>query len=216
MHNDSLFTEIRRKLDIYSPRPQFYSFVMSENEKLLFDKTVKNSKHYLEFGAGGSTLRVLQYSKAKIYSTDSDLNWIRFLRKYWLVRYFESRRLHFFYVDIGRTKEWGYPVGYDSEDLFPDYSATVFKSIEKTKIDTVLIDGRFRIACVLKTILECSSNKDLVIIIHDFWNRPAYSMLQKYLVVINQVDTMGVFKIRANLNQKFVKKDYELYKFDYR
>lgn len=208
--------EIIKKVDRCSPIPVFYSFVMSEKEILLFDNTIRNSKVYLEFGTGGSTLRTLQNSQAKIYSVDSDLNWIRSMQRYWLIKYHKNRRLHFFHVDIGPTREWGYPVGEDSRKIFPDYSSSVFNSVEKDKIDTVLIDGRFRIACTLKTILECHANKNLVILIHDFWNRPAYSILLKYIREIAAADTLGVFKLRDNLNLNFIKEDYELYKFDCR
>ena len=62
--------DIVKMVDRCSPRPNFYSFVMSEREMFLFDKTIRNSKVYLEFGAGGSTLRTLQNSQAKIYSVD--------------------------------------------------------------------------------------------------------------------------------------------------
>jgi hypothetical protein len=46
-----------RKFDRYSPRPLYYSFIMSEKEIALFDKTIKEAKVYLEFGMGGSTFR---------------------------------------------------------------------------------------------------------------------------------------------------------------
>lgn len=208
--------DIVKMVDRCSPRPNFYSFVMSEREMFLFDKTIRNSKVYLEFGAGGSTLRTLQNSQAKIYSVDSDLNRIRSMQRYWLIKYHKNRRLHFFHVDIGPTREWGYPVGEDSRKIFPDYSSSVFNSVEKDKIDTVLIDGRFRIACALKTILECHANKNLVILIHNFWNRPAYYVLLKYIREIAAADTLGVFKLRDNVNLNFIKEDYEEYKFDCR
>ncbi len=216
MEISSKLIDIVKKADKYSPRPSFYSFVMSEKEIVLFDKTIRNSKVYLEFGTGGSTFRTLLNSSAKIYSVDSDLNWIRSMQRYWLIKYHKNRRLHFFHVDIGPTREWGYLIDEDSRKIFPDYSSSVFNSVEKNEIDTVLIDGRFRIACTLKTILECHANKNLVILIHDFWNRPAYYVLLKYIREIAAADTLGVFKLRDNVNLNFIKEDYELYKFDCR
>jgi hypothetical protein len=216
MEINSKLIGIVKKVDKYSPRPNFYSFVMSEKEILLFDKTITNSKVYLEFGTGGGTLRTLLNSSAKIYSVDSDLNCIRSMQRYWLIKYHKNRRLHFFHVDIEPTRELGCPIDEDSRKIFPDYSSSVFSSIEKKEIDTVLIDGRFRIACALRTILECHANKNLVILIHDFWNRPAYFILLKYIREIAVADTLGVFKLRDNINLNFIKEDYELYKFDCR
>jgi hypothetical protein len=217
MARKSFFEEFKREMDFYSPKPKFYSFVMSENEIMLFDIIVNRSKVYLEFGMGGSTLRTLQNSKANIYSIDSDLNWINLIRRYWIIRFYENRRLHLLHINIGRTKEWGYPEGIDSVALFPNYSANVFNIIKnKEQIDTVLIDGRFRVACTLRTIMECHLNRQLKIIIHDFWNRPIYFILLKYLYEINRADTLGVFRIRENTNLQLVCADYEQYKYDYR
>lgn len=64
---------IIRGLDKLSPYPLFYPFVMSRDEKIVFDEAVSKSRHYLEFGLGGSTLRAIQKSKAKIYSVESSL-----------------------------------------------------------------------------------------------------------------------------------------------
>ena len=91
MEINSKLIGIVKKVDKYSPRPNFYSFVMSEKEILLFDKTIRNSKVYLEFGTGGSTFRTLLNSSAKIYSVDSDLNWIRSMQRYWLIKYHKNK-----------------------------------------------------------------------------------------------------------------------------
>src|SRR5690554_4068191 len=148
------------QLDKYSPKPSFYSIIMTPSEVALFDKTIKNSSAYLEFGMGGSTFRALQKSNAKIYSIESSADWIRTMREYWWIRHMEKKRLSVFHVDIGSTKEWGIPSNNESKELFPNYSGMVYNVIQKDTIDTILIDGRFRIACALKAILECNSNQN--------------------------------------------------------
>jgi len=209
-----------KHIDRHSPWPLFYPWVMSKNEREAFDKILKKSEGYLEFGSGGSTIRALQKSKAKIYSVDSSLEWFEFMRKYFFVRYFEKRRLHFFLINIGVTKGWGYPVNDSSKHLFPQYSSNIFKNVDVENLDTFFIDGRFRVACTLKVILQVSAfdNRNKIILIHDFWNcnREYYHVVLNYLEIIEMVDSLGVFKIKENLNISDVENDYEQYKYDTR
>lgn len=199
--------------DKYSPRPLLYTFRMSDSEQLLFDKIIRNASLYLEFGMGGSTLRAIQISKAKIYSIDSSQDWINLMREYFIIRRMEKKRLSLCYVDIGETGDWGYPNGLDSKELFPNYSASIFDVVQGKKIDVVLVDGRFRVACVLKTILECHSNDKLMILIHDFPKRDHYQVVLKYLDIIESIDTLYVFNLKNNIDLTSVKIDYEEYKY---
>ena len=209
---------IKSKLVQYdncSPWPKHYSFRMTKQERQLFDTTVKHAKVYLEFGMGGSTFRALQVSDAKVYSVDSSREWLGKMRRYWLIRYKEMlKRLFLFYVDIGPVGKWGFPMSAEKES-FSNYSAAIFQSIRKEAVDTVLIDGRFRVACTLKTILECHSNACLQILIHDFWIRPEYHIVLKYLDTVDQADTLGVFKLKKEIDLKAVQKDYDAYRFDF-
>ncbi len=203
-----------KKLDQYSPWPLFYPFAMTEEEKNIFNEKIKNSTSYLEFGLGGSTIRALQKSRAKIHTVESSCEWINYMRKYFIIRYLENKRLNIHHVDIGPTREWGYPESNDFKKLFPDYSSTVFNAIDSSAIDLAIVDGRFRVACTLKIILECHANNKLEIIIHDFWNREEYHLVLKYLDVIDRVDSLGVFSIKNNIDLKPVNTDYETYKFN--
>lgn len=199
------------KLDRYSPYPLFYPFLMSNDEKAFFDSVIKNSQVYLEFGLGGSSLRAIQKSKAKIYTVESSPDWIKYLRKYTIVRCYENKRLFISSVDIGPIRGWGYPKANNPQNLFESYSSSIFKLIDSKVIDLALVDGRFRVACTLKIILECH-NSSLKILIHDFWNRKEYHVLLKYLDTMDKVDTLGLFSVKENVDRKSVESDYETYK----
>ena len=207
-----------RKLDSFSPWPKLYSWAMTNAERTLFDRTVKNSKQYLEFGSGGSTLRILEKSNATVYSVESSADWIQFLRTYFFVRRHEGKRLTFFPIDIGKTKEWGHPEDDTAKHLFPSYSSAFFDSIDPKKLDVILVDGRFRVACVLSTILHTysSDHNNQIIMIHDFWQREYYHDVLNYLEVIDKVDSLGVFKVKDGIDIDLVRKDYDAYKFDSR
>lgn len=202
------------KFNPYSPYPIAYDFRMSKKEIGLYDKIVSDSKHYLEFGLGGSTLRALQKSNAKIETIDTSKEWIGIIKKYWYIRKNLNKKLTIHYIDIGPTKEWGYPIDDKNKEKFPLFSKSIFEKIDPKKIDTVLVDGRFRVACTLRTIIKCHSNKNLKIMIHDFWNRPHYHDVLKFLDVIDKSDTLGVFKVKKEFDFDLCQKLYEEYKYN--
>jgi hypothetical protein len=67
------------------------------------------------------------------------------------------------------------------------------------RLDLVLIDGRFRVACALEAVLRCSP--DTTLVIHDFWNRPVYHGLLPYLDELERCATIGVFRIRRGFDR---------------
>ena len=208
------FNFLLSRLDMFSFYPVYYSFVMSTNEKRVFDELISQSKNYLEFGLGGSSLRALLKSKAKIFSVESSSAWIDHMRKYLVLRYYEKKRLYIFSVDIGPTGEWGYPKSDQCKSLYENYSSKVFGVVDHQLIDLVLIDGRFRVACTLKSIISLCGNKDVKFAIHDFWNRDHYHVVLKYLDVLEKTDTLGVFSIKEGVDLQAVEADYHGYKLD--
>lgn len=206
--------QIIRRLDKLSPYPLFYPFIMSRDEKIVFDEAIHNSRHFLEYGLGGSSLRAIQKSKAMIYTVESSPEWITQMRTYVILRYFENKRLYIFPVNIGPTRGWGYPESNNDKKLFEAYSSSIFESIDSKLIDLALVDGRFRVACTLKIILSCHENKHLKILIHDFWNREQYHVVLKYLDVIKRADTIGLFTIKNDIDIESVQNDYEAYKLN--
>jgi hypothetical protein len=203
-----------KALDKLSPYPFFYSIAMSKDEIAAFDRAIAKSKNYLEFGLGGSTLRAIQKSRGRIYTVESSPEWITRMREYVLVRYMEKRRLFISPVNIGPIHIWGYPESDQHRESFPVYSSSIFKTIDTTTIDRALVDGRFRVACTLKIVLECHANSNLEILIHDFWDREEYHVVLKYLDTLERVDTLGVFSIKTNVDLESAKRDYEIYKFN--
>ena len=57
--------------------------------------------------------------------------------------------------------------------------------------DTVLVDGRFRVACVLNTLMikNCP-----IIMVHDFWKRPKYKTMLDYTEIIDEADSLVVLR----------------------
>ncbi|WP_236975242.1 hypothetical protein [Membranihabitans maritimus] len=208
MNAQSLFNRI-------SPYPLFYPFWMSGSEKRFFDRYIKNAQHYLEFGIGGSTIRALLKSKARISSVESNPEWLAKMREYRIVKHAEqTKRLEIDFIDIGKTGHIGFPANEGERDKFPDYSSRIFHENDLSGVDCVLIDGRFRVACALQTILHCHRNPNLHMTIHDIWSRSYYHGILKYLIEIERVDRIGVFRIREHIDIEQLKTEYDKYKYD--
>ncbi len=66
---------------------------------------------------------------------------------------------------------------------------------------------------MLSVILNIRTSCNTIILFHDFWNRYKYHVILKYVDVIDRADTLGVFRIREEVDFNLVKQDYEAYKY---
>jgi hypothetical protein len=201
-------------IDKLSIKPSLYVFMMAPNEQIVFTKYVSKSTNYLEFGSGGSTFKALELSATNVFSIESSKEWITTMKEYIFIRWHSLNRLRLIYVNIGKTSNFGYPTDFSNLKLFEEYSKGIFVKLPAAKIDTVLIDGRFRVACTLQSILNLGKNKDLIIMIHDFWNRKEYHIVLKYLEVAEKIDSLAVLKLKNDINLKEVENDYNQYKYN--
>ena len=198
--------------NFYKANPLKYPIRLSEIEKTTIQSYIDNSKMYLEFGSGGTTFIAINSPKTKVVSVESDPNWINYLMSYNAIsNAIEKQKLDIKYINIGKTKEWGYPINDELKENYPKYSNEIFNHIKKEEIDLVLIDGRFRVACALATIMNCSKNTKIMI--HDYTFREYYHVLEEFLEIIETKDTLVIFEIKNNVDMKKVQKLYEEYKF---
>ena len=189
----------------------------SHAETNLFVKHTINSKSYLEFGCGGSTFLLAYLINAKIYSIDNDKDFIAFISQNEVLAQIlrESKsRLTFFHIDTGKIAGWGHPKDDSKKLQYPRYSQEIFKILPQNEIDSIdtyFVDGRFRVACVMSILLHC--NKDAKIIIHDFWDRAYYHIVLEFLEVVERVDTLGIFRIKLDIDKKSVESILREYEF---
>lgn len=205
---DDLVTWINQKRSI----PKTYPFIMHEDEKELLKKYVQNATSYLEFGLGGSTIFSLINSDANIISIDTNKDWISFMKSYKFIKNNLDKRLSIYYIDIGPTKGWGYPVDESKNENFHKFSSEIFKLTDPSIYDLILVDGRFKVACTLQSILNCQNNKNLKILIHDYSFRDEYQIVEKYLNRDESINSLYVFSIKEQIDKDDLVKDYELFK----
>jgi hypothetical protein len=157
---------------------------MSNAELSLFKSFLRCSTGYVEFGSGGSTCLASEMAKGAITSVDSSKDWQNKVR--------EICPADLVYVDIGPVGEWGYPTDPTTEPSWPAYYETIWDRCPVSfDADLYLVDGRFRVACVMSILLHC--RPDAVIMVHDFASRKHYHPIREVAREIAVAEDLSVF-----------------------
>lgn len=189
---------------------------MSDNEKALFQKYLGGATSYVEFGAGGSTVLASKFENLKrIDVVESDPGWVEGLQERRDIQEsMGSGKLHFHLVDIGPTGAWGHPTDHSAEttNKFHAYSDAGSSIVESSGTDFILVDGRFRVACFLKTLK--ASGPRAIIAVHDYLRRPGYHVVEQFADVIEDSETFFVFQRKDNINESDLGNAIEGYERD--
>ena len=176
------------------------SSTMTPAEWTVLKRALSSSARFLEYGCGDSTrLAVGCGTIRSIVSVESDSAFVdSALRTHEEIRQAEtSGRLEFLLADIGPTVDWGKPGDDSKRHLWPAYALAPYRS--GFIPDTILIDGRFRVACGLLAALHCPPNA--TILIHDYANRFRSFILEDFLDVVEIADRLAVFHPKARLDR---------------
>lgn len=177
-----------------------FELVMAPDEIAVFDRHVSAAWNYLEYGAGGSTLRALERVRGMVVSVESDADWIARLREHEAIAAAQRKgRVTFLHVDLGPVGAWGFPKGESQIRNWPRYATEPFARTELS-FDVVLVDGRFRASTLLTLALMLGENA--IVLVHDYARRHGYSIAEKYFDAVERVNTLAVLKRRANINTR--------------
>ncbi len=154
-------------------------------------------------------------TKARIYSAECSENWCNQMRCNKSVRR-AWPRLKLVHTDIGPTTGWSIPKDETPCAKFLDAHQKIFKCFPgASRSDVVLVDGRFRVACALSWLLH-GGNKDAVVIVHDFLNRPWYNKILEYFDIVESADTLVVLRRKNSVDIDALRCDLDAHKFDFR
>jgi protein O-GlcNAc transferase len=177
---------------------------LTDKDYGIFKKYLSNSKYYFEYGSGGSTYEASMFSNIEcVYSVESDKEWVKKIK---LILPNNSKTT-FFFVDLQSNGNWGNPGKDCKVSDYKQYSDAIHL-VDKSKIDTVLIDGRFRVACALK----CLELSNAVILFDDFLDRPKYHIVLEYYDIIEKGDRLVCLKRKSSINphSQILIKKYEI------
>ncbi len=137
----------------------------------------------------------------RVYSVDSDLIFVTRVREA-LGRLAPDKTSNttLLYANIGFTREWGQPVfRYPAPARLArwrQYCEKPWASLKKDGHvpDMVLVDGRFRVACALRSLQQLMSRPDAILIVDDYVGRDWYREIERFGVMVDTVGRMAVFR----------------------
>jgi protein O-GlcNAc transferase len=186
---------------------------MTTSEAAFFLHCLKDCSSYFEFGCGGSTKFAAAFGpkNMKITSVDSSLEWINKVKQdERCVAKISRNELQIDHVDIGPIGAWGRPLQTVEESKGAWYLYSQAITLAGEKYDVVLVDGRFRVACVLNTFLV---NPTADVLIHDFveteyHHHDHYKILLSVADVAERVGTLVKLKRKSSVPKAELMKMY--------
>jgi hypothetical protein len=170
-----------------APAPEF-RLTFPRREANLVRQSYAKASVILEYGSGGSTLLAAELGK-KIISVESDKAWAERLSA--RLTPFPGAAVHHVYV--GPTLKWGMPSRPRFHGRFHQYALSVWDRPDLGDPDLVLIDGRFRAACLAAVMLR--ARRPTTVLFDDYSDRPHYHGVEKLACKEETVGRMARFTV---------------------
>jgi hypothetical protein len=191
-----------------SPEPAF-----DEEGLDFFKSTIGDSKVYLEYGSGGSTILASRFV-AKLVSVENDGLFANAVRHALPP---SNADIHLITPNIGMTREWGIPIFKRPTTgrvaRWKRYPQIPWEILGSDVPDTILIDGRMRVACVLESLLRIEGNTRLLV--DDYVGRD-YSTIERFTDLIAIHGRMAVFRKRDHFDDAACRRQLEISYSDWR
>ncbi len=158
-----------------------------------FQLALETSSCYLEYGCGGSTVYACESANVPyVVSVESDPDWIDLVKQ----RLIETKsKLILDHCDVGPVGPWGTPKSDAKIRNFSNYMAMPWIRAREYKLqpDVILIDGRFRAASFLYSLI--CARVGSTILFDDYLNRPQYFEVERFCRLREKCGRMGVFVV---------------------
>ncbi|WP_301588940.1 hypothetical protein [Sabulicella glaciei] len=184
---------------------------MSDGEICLFKSFLNCAESYVEFGSGGSTHLAASIVKSSVVSVDSSREWLdKVLHSCMEDKTPILPTLH--HVDIGPTGDWGTPIRPYEKEKWSNYYLEVWAIPYSRNANLYLIDGRFRVACFMQSLLN--SKQDSFIAIHDFRGRSQYQIVHEVAQEVARFGELSVFCKGSKFSEDRVQQIFSDYEYD--
>ena len=181
------------------PVPWFASKKATE----AFSQLVKKSRAYLEYGSGGSTIFASQYVDLLV-TVEGDPVFKKCVERE-LAKIPHRAEIVFLRPNIGITREYSWPVfakiTKSRVSRWKQYSRAPWEFFETRQIrpQLILIDGRFRSACALESLLHITEEAN--ILIDDYFGRD-YRIIEDFANLADRYDRLAHFKKKSDFNHE--------------
>jgi hypothetical protein len=150
---------------------------MALPEALTWAQYLLTSRRYLEWGIGGSTAFAAWFLQQQgsplisVHAVESSKHWVQSLprQSVALHRAIEAKQLVIHTADLGKVGKWERPAEWFTRDAkLRNDQASMYSDPRGATccFDMVLVDGRFREACLLQALRW--SHESTVVLLHDF------------------------------------------------
>lgn len=146
----------------------------------------------LEYGSGGSTVLAGDMADKVITSVESDRAWVDMM-KAWFRAHPPVSPVQLHHADIGPTEAWGRPATEQQFRKWPGYALSVWTLRGFRQPDVVLIDGRFRPACLMTVALR--SKAPVTVLFDDYRDRKPYHTVEALMKPVEIVGRMARFEV---------------------
>ncbi len=148
-----------------------FQMTLSAREADLLRASYKDAGVVLEYGSGGSTLLAADSATMAVFSVESDHVWSKRMQA-WFADHPAQVPVHVLYSDVGPTGKWGFPSNKTKARLWSAYALSVWDHPAFLHPDVVLVDGRFRLACMLTTLFRIT--RPVRLLCDDYLDRSTY------------------------------------------
>lgn len=145
----------------------------------------------LEYGTGGSTVLAAGLARV-VFSVDSSAVLIGRMAE-WFVQNPTKADVHLHHGDIGKTRQLGFPADNKQVAKWSNYPVSVWDRADFQHPDMVLIDGRFRAACLYTTVLRIT--RPVRVLWDDYADRPSYHGVERMVGAPQMVGRMAIFDL---------------------
>ena len=176
-----------------------FSDILFDGETTIFHDCFSGGvSSYWEFGCGSSTLWVLANTAAEVRSVDTSPVWADRVRAAAAaLPSGAGSRLTLGVVDVGELGDWGTPLSYRFADRFPDYTESVFAGGASHEV--ILVDGRFRVACTLTSLLHSRPGTRIVV---DDYYRERYHIIEDVVAFTLRDDRQALFVVPESFDRE--------------
>jgi hypothetical protein len=150
-----------------------FRLTFAPKETALLKRYYAAAETILEYGSGGSTVLAARWGR-RTFSVESDKAWADRIAAH-VAPISDQVTIH--YAGVGPTGLWGVPVKSRFYPQFHRYALSVWDRPDFVQPDLVLIDGRFRAACLVAVMLR--TTKPVTVLFDDYRLRQYYHGVER-------------------------------------
>lgn len=173
-------------------RPEAPVLTLPAAEAALVQAEYARAGTILEYGSGGSTVLAGSMAGKRVFSVESDAAWVARMQD-WFAANPPVSPVVLHHADIGPTVAWGRPADETQFRKWPGYANSVWDRPDFAHPDVVLVDGRFRAACLMTVALRIL--RPVTVLFDDYLRRKPYHAVESLVRPSAMAGRMARFEL---------------------